>query len=133
MWQSDVFKCTKNLHDDNNKREALMQELENHRFKIVDQSERSFSCFNWKFEKCATDDQLAFIKNNGRVNNFQRRSPPRSPVYNSGRLDEKTGQLDMDRSPASDWDEIPTDSQQSPTDSPWWTTPKNIFASYQHQ
>ena len=121
MWQSDVFKCTMNLHDDNHKRRALIQELENHRFKIVSESESSFSCFNWKFEKCATDDQLAFIKNNGRVNNYQWRSPPRSPVYNSDRLDENIGQPDMDRSPASDWDEI-----QSPTDNPWWgTKPKS--------
>ena len=117
MWQSDVFKCTKNLQCDFNKRVALIQELENHRFKILSESKSSFSCFNWKFEKCATDDQLAFIKNNGRVNNYQRPSASRSPVYNSGRLDENIGQPDMDRSPASDWDEI-----QSPTDSPWWTT-----------
>ena len=71
MWQSDVFKCTMNLHDDNNKRMALMQELENHRFKIVDQSERSFSCFNWKFEKCATDNNRVCTYPIGMPNNFE--------------------------------------------------------------
>ena len=123
MWQSNVFQCTMNSHSDYDKREALIKELENHRFKILSRMKDCFSCFNWKFEKFATDDQLALIKNNGRFNDYQPRSPPRSPEYTSGRWDEKIGQPDMDRSPASDWDEIQSPSwTDSPTDSPWWTT-----------
>ena len=124
MWQSDVFQCTMNSTSDYDKREALIKELENHRFKILVRMKDSFTCFNWKFEKFATDDQLALIKNNGRVNDyrvFEPRSPPRSPVYTSGRLDEDSGQPDMDGSSVSDWEEI-----QSPTDSSWR---KNFYRS----
>ena len=69
MWLTDVFQCTKNLMYDFEKRAALIKELENYRFKVQTHSWGSFTCFNWKFKKLASDDQLACIKNNGRVIN----------------------------------------------------------------
>ena len=67
MWLTDVFQCTKNLMYDFEKRAALIKELENHRFKIQTHSWDSFTCFNWKFKKLASDDQLALIRNNGYI------------------------------------------------------------------
>ena len=112
MWLSDVFECTKNLRYDYEKRQALITELEKHRFKMCGDGPTFFKCFNWKFEKLASDDQLAFIKNNAHANRSDSvkmpklprwgRSPTRSPSPRWGRS--------PTRSPSPRWGRSPTRS-----------------------
>ena len=81
MWLSDVFECTKNLRYDYEKRQALITELEKHRFKMWYDGPTFFKCFNWKFEKLASDDQLAFIKNNAHANRSDSVKMPKLPRW----------------------------------------------------
>ena len=96
MWLTDVFQCTKNLMYDFEKRAALIKELENHRFKVQTHSWGSFTCFNWKFKKLASDDQLAFRKNNGYVN---RKNSEFSDSFKIPRLN-VTARVESSRSPS---------------------------------